>query len=159
MAAAALIHELGHYGVLRCLGKKVRLFRIGITGALLEAGELTPGQELLCALAGPLSGLLPLFAAQWFPKVALCALVQSVFNLLPVYPLDGGRCMSCVMRLLGISEKWSLLFGRLVLVGLGVLSVYATVVLRLGMVPVLMVVILFLKSKGKIPCKQLRHSI
>ena len=90
---AALIHELGHLLALKIAGGRVLSIRLRSFGARIEATPMSPGRAALCALAGPAAGALTIFAYKFFPELALAGLVQTVFNLLPVYPLDGGRAM------------------------------------------------------------------
>lgn len=90
---AAAFHELCHAGAIYALGGKVYSLRIGITGAAMETRLEGRGREALAALAGPAGSLLLLLLVRHFPRVALCAAVQGLFNLLPVYPLDGGRAL------------------------------------------------------------------
>jgi stage IV sporulation protein FB len=92
---AASVHECCHILAVRLCGGRITAFRIGQGGAVLETGALSTGHELICALAGPAGSLLLLAAAQVWPRLALCAFVQGVFNLMPVYPLDGGRVLRC----------------------------------------------------------------
>lgn len=159
MGAAALLHELGHWLAVKCCGKRVSTFKIGMTGAIMETEPMEIWQELLCTLAGPLAGLLPLTVMQWMPRVAICGAVQSVFNLLPIYPLDGGRCLVCIARLLSIPEKYCRIFGYAVLCIISFLSIYASLMLPMGLAPVLAAAALWMKAKGKRPCKQGRHWI
>jgi membrane-associated protease RseP (regulator of RpoE activity) len=88
---AAAIHELRHLCALRILRVPVFQIRIDVTGAVIETGETTQTQELISAAAGPLAGALTCLAARCFPLLALCAFVQTAYNLIPVYPFDGGR--------------------------------------------------------------------
>jgi stage IV sporulation protein FB len=159
MALAAFIHEMGHWAAIRACKMEVNRFRIGLTGAKMETAGLTAGQELFCSFAGPAVGFLAVFTVRWFPRLALCALGQTVFNLLPVYPLDGGRCLQCLCRLLGLPKKITSLITCLTLCVLGILSLYAGVVMGLGFFPILGMVTLCLKCLGKRPCKQRLHPI
>ena len=111
-----LVHELAHALVARAVGvptAEIRLFVFG--GVARIAGEpADPGAEVLVAVAGPLvsvvlAGLLDL--ACWTvagPTGDLLALlflgnlVVAGFNLLPGFPLDGGRvARALVWRLTG----------------------------------------------------------
>ena len=88
---AGVVHEMGHCIALWLCDEPLLHIRIDIPGAVIRTGPMDDGQELLCALTGPVFGLLLLFFYRWIPRTAVIALGQSLFNLIPIYPLDGGR--------------------------------------------------------------------
>ena len=153
---AAAIHEAFHYLAVRLCGGEIMGFTVGISGAKLAVRGLSNGQEIFCALAGPMGGLLLLLGLRWIPRTALCAAFQSVFNLFPVYPLDGGRALRCGLEWWLPPERVDgvmLWLGRCAMVGVALLGLYATVCMGLGLMPMLLSAVFC----GKIACKPLRH--
>lgn len=98
LAAAAGFHELCHYLAIGALGGQVRQIRLGLFGAVMDT-VLPEDREWLAAAAGPAGSflLVLLFRRHW-PRLALWGLTQGTFNLLPLYPLDGGRILRCLLR-------------------------------------------------------------
>lgn len=93
---AALVHELCHVAALVVLGHPVYGIFLGISGARIKTELLSPRDEFICALAGPLGALLVFSIARWIPTVCLFVLLQSLYNLIPLYPMDGGRALRSV---------------------------------------------------------------
>ncbi|MDD6612112.1 MAG: hypothetical protein PUE91_07900 [Clostridiales bacterium] len=100
---AAGIHELGHAAAIYFCGGRIDGICLCITGAVLKQGRcLGYGQECLIALAGPAAGLAAawLFSAAGYPMMAGANLLLSVFNSLPILPLDGGCAVKSLICLL-----------------------------------------------------------
>jgi Zn-dependent protease/CBS domain-containing protein len=117
--ASVLLHEICHAVVARFFGIKtseIVMFPIG--GVSRLEGHPKPRQELPIALAGPAFNLvtgLALLAAQrnFLPietlsvptdanlieRIAVGNLLLGVFNLLPAYPMDGGRILRSLIAL------------------------------------------------------------
>lgn len=95
---AAFVHELGHCCALWLFDIPIYRITLGGMGARIDAAPMQALQHVICSLAGPAAGLLLLLFAKVFPVAAFCALLQSGFNLLPVYPLDGGRALQAMRR-------------------------------------------------------------
>lgn len=114
LSASIIIHELGHASV----AKKLRLELIGIHlflfGGMAELKHrpIRPFEELMIAIAGPVASFVlagasylvmiqvepfytPLYLLAQF--TFLMNLLLAIFNLLPIYPLDGGRALRAVI--------------------------------------------------------------
>lgn len=105
LCVSSLVHELCHYAALRVNGIRIMGLRIESGGLYLETAPLPPMQILLCALAGPVGALSLLLLVRWFPRTGLCAVIQSLYHLLPVYPLDGGRAVRALTEYCGWSRS------------------------------------------------------
>ena len=90
---SAMIHELGHLTALWLFKRRIYELRILPFGARIDTESIYGFPAVICALAGPLAGGILIFLYPSAPKISFCALIQSVFNLLPVYPLDGGLAL------------------------------------------------------------------
>lgn len=97
-AVAAALHELGHLVAVCLLGGRVLEIRAGARGMVMETVPMKPWQTILATAAGPGVSLSLVLLCRWMPRTALCGLAQGLYNLLPIYPLDGGRIVRCLFR-------------------------------------------------------------
>jgi Zn-dependent protease/CBS domain-containing protein len=149
-----VIHEVSHSLVARRYGLPITGITLFIFGGVAEMDDEPPNpqSEFLMALAGPVSSailalgfwLLSLWGARyegtgvvWPALTALVAYLASIngslalFNILPAFPLDGGRVLRSVLWGLRGDLRWATrlasrvgsVFGYL-LVGLGVMSLF-----------------------------------
>lgn len=111
---SVLLHELGHSLVARSYGTPVSKITLFIFGGVSEITEepKTPKEEFTMAIVGPLVslGLGVLFGLLYFatrgvsePVAALGLFLGGinislgVFNLIPGFPLDGGRVLRSIL--------------------------------------------------------------
>ena len=149
--SAALFHELCHIAAIIAVDGKVKGILVRPTGAVILIAPMSNLKELVCAAAGPTGSFLLLAAGRWFPEIAICGLVQGTFNLLPIYPLDGGRMVMCVFSAI-CDEMAEIITGYISLISAVLMAVYS---LFLGFLPGLFI---FAQLTGdalrKIPCKE-----
>jgi Zn-dependent protease/CBS domain-containing protein len=124
-----LLHELGHSVTAISLGISVRSITLFLFGGVaeLESEARRPRDEFLIAIAGPaVSGLVCLLfsvVCLWSPADGPLGVVSlwlallnggvTVFNLLPGFPLDGGRVLrSFLWATLGSQERATRWAGR-----------------------------------------------
>jgi Zn-dependent protease len=116
---SVLLHELGHALVARWYGLKTReIVMYPIGGVSRLERQPVARQELLISLAGPLVNLLiavALFLSQHdfqpletlrvptdanlIERIAVGNILLGLFNLLPAYPMDGGRILRSLIAL------------------------------------------------------------
>ena len=152
---AAFVHELCHFLMIRITG--YRIFRIEIcsAGARMETMPMTRGREVLCAAAGPLGSLLLCVAASEYPEAAICAAAQGLYNLLPVFPLDGGRILRAIAP--EAVRSGVELFTCIMVLGTGL---WCTTLLDVGLLPLIPACSVVLQYiRRKFPCKETKHAV
>ena len=100
-----LVHELGHVFGMKLFGyRNVRVLFIPMFGAVATGRQTSADSRhsILVALFGPVPGIVIGIAAglialsgnyEVLMKYAITSLFLNTFNLLPIFPLDGGRIL------------------------------------------------------------------
>lgn len=143
-----LLHEYGHALTARRFGigtRKITLLPIGGV-ALLAAMPARPVEEILIALAGPavnivIAALVTIWLSLGLPSgdgfltvMREANLLLAGFNLLPAFPMDGGRVLRALIwfRTSVTRATWiAAWIGRVVAVGLGLYGVFNNPILVL----------------------------
>lgn len=117
----SVFHELGHmfFGIL--LGFKPKVLEIMPFGLCIEFdsksenynkkiknGTLLTIKKMIIAISGPLTNLVFIIVFSIFPisffkiereLVIYSNIIIGIFNLIPIYPLDGGRITKCILTI------------------------------------------------------------
>ena len=153
---ASAVHEIGHLAAIYAFGGHADSVTIGLRGAEIHTVFPDKRKELFCAAAGPAASFLLIFLYRFSPKLAVCAAVQGMFNLIPVYPMDGGRILCCFLRRLcpRRAEGIFRIVHCLVICGLLALSLIAAICRKDGFFPALVCIMALSRLLlSKIPCK------
>ena len=148
---AVLLHECGHLLCAAMLKIKIQRFDLSLLGARIKTKhELSYFDELIFALGGPLLGFLG-FAFTLKPSLAnlslpfcqgflfpfsILSLCLSIFNLIPLSSLDGGRILKCVLCMifsLDVAEQIVKFISFLTLISLWMLSIYMMIKIARGL--------------------------
>jgi len=145
-----ILHELGHSLTARRYGINVPRIMLLPIGGMAEFDRIPrkPSQELLITVAGPavnfllVALLLPLVWSDFFRGEGVAAyspagvivqlvyanLIMGVFNLVPVFPMDGGRIFRALlaMKLPYLRATWwAVMVGRVLALGFIAWGLYA----------------------------------
>jgi Zn-dependent protease len=140
IVASIYVHEMGHVAALRRFGTKASapMFIPGV-GALIRLKQYpaSPAEDARVGLAGPIWGLVAAavcyavgYAAGWGSWLAIGTVAAwiNLFNLLPIWQLDGARGFTALSRgqrwivLLTIAVMWAVTReGLLVLIAIAAL--------------------------------------
>ena len=127
-----VLHELGHRVVAQRYGIRVASITLYPIGGLARiTGRPGPRQELWIALAGPAVNVVialamtlfgarphwPMFVGRSFAQSIFDAnVVLVLFNLVPAFPMDGGRVLRSALALSGLpyteATNWSVRVGQ-----------------------------------------------
>lgn len=113
---SCLLHELGHWAVIRLLGGRIEFLRLSRSGAEMRLSgekELSPEEMILAALAGPAVNLCLAAAGSFLARqgageslylFAGVNLGLACFNLLPAHWLDGGQILGNILTMAAGAE-------------------------------------------------------
>jgi Zn-dependent protease len=114
ITAIVMIHELGHFIAMKFFRyNDLGIFFIPLLGAYVSGTkrEVSQKESAIILLAGPLPGIIIgiIFYQLWqsspyeggiagisYYTISLLFIILNLFNLLPVYPLDGGQLLNRV---------------------------------------------------------------
>ena len=97
----AILHESGHAITARILGVKNISFKIQPWGVCMRCENINDlKKEFKVSASGPLVNLFLMLISCIFnlPDFFTFNLFMFLINLLPVYPLDGGRMIKCILK-------------------------------------------------------------
>ena len=105
---SAFIHEISHVLTARLFGcyvKKISFLACGFNAQFKNLNKVSCEKELIIAISGPLTNLLLSLLSLYLPidynlKIIISKIniYMLAINLLPVYPLDGGRVVYAFIK-------------------------------------------------------------
>lgn len=141
-----LVHELGHAGAIAALGFGAsRISLAGFGGYTENFRRAKPWQDVLISFAGPFMSFVLAFVvsvvirrfpqlggdpmmAALLPTLQWANIAWGIFNLFPVYPLDGGQIVRNLSRIVVSDETsfkfsaWSSIVIGVLLAGYGIIT-------------------------------------
>ena len=105
----SILHETGHLLAIALCGEKPDTVRFGIFGmTIIRKNDITQDykKEFITAVSGPMMNFFLLFVSALlyafyskdiFLKMAAINLIIGLFNIMPVFSLDGGRALESLL--------------------------------------------------------------
>lgn len=134
----SLLHEFAHGGAAFLLHYHPEKIKAGVFGGVLQLKEsiVAPGAQLWIHMAGPAFNILCallffevycFYPQNWLLELILTNIILGIFNLLPFYPLDGGKLIRLYLSFFlgyGRADRISEIFSRLFAVFLFLFGIY-----------------------------------
>jgi len=156
LLSCLLLHELGHIIFILLFKIKIKRFTLSLYGGLLELNEfdyqkITKYKQIMIYISGIIMNLLfyVIFKNNIYGKYHL---LLFVFNLLPIYPLDGYN----VIKLLLFNNNYqsNTIVNNLSVIFIVILLIYSIYSCSIGLLLIVIVLIVkniqYYKSKDKI---------
>lgn len=151
----AIIHELGHLAIGIILGfrpKKIELLPVGVSACFymklknynqkVKCANLLALKKIIIAISGPITNFIialvfSIFGISLFNMstefIVFSNLSIGIFNLIPIYPLDGGRIIKSILHIkIGLrnSYKYTYILSNVTIIILTVVSSIAILYLQ-----------------------------
>ena len=151
----AIIHELGHLVIGIILGfrpKRIELLPLGVSACFdmnlknynqkLECANVLALKKIIIAISGPITNFIialvfAIFDISLFNLstefIVFSNLLIGIFNLIPIYPLDGGKVIKSILHIeLGLrnSYKYTYILSNVTIIILTVVSSIAILYLQ-----------------------------
>lgn len=185
LMAFALIHELGHLAMGIVVGFKPEAISIIPTGFTIKfkaqpdyynkkikKANMLAIKQILIALAGPVTNLIIIALAFIYYKITAnieifhlpldmiiyANILIFVFNLIPIYPLDGGRIIREIIHIFGGLYSSYIISNRIAYTSIILLTAIASItILKYHNIAILIIVvylwILFIKENKRVKQK------
>ena len=128
-----LLHELGHIImgiILKMKPEKIELMAFGLSSSFkanskdgeikIKNGNLLQLKEILIALVGPILSIVLVIIYMYLEPIYITRevaiysnLLIMIFNLLPIYPLDGGRIIKGILHIEFGEKKADILVNKI----------------------------------------------
>lgn len=145
----AILHELGHLLAGLLLGmkpEKIEIMPYGVSISFkvvpkdynqkIKCGNQLELKKILVALAGPLTNLIIILVVWqlkinifWAFMILYANLLLLLFNLLPIYPLDGGRIIKGILHIFLGRRKAEKYTNRISFISLMMVTFIASIVI------------------------------